>query len=67
MNLLRRDSDMRKIKLSSIYLMIAILLGIYTLGLIFFPTILPYSDNILIISISCTMLAFILYILTIDD
>lgn len=58
---------MRKIKLSSIYLAIAIILGIYTLGLVFFPTVLPYSDNILIISITCTMLAFILYILTIDD
>lgn len=67
MNLLRKDRDMKKIKLSSIYLIIAILLGIYTLGLIFFPTILPYSDNILIISITCAMLAFILYTLTVDD
>ena len=58
---------MRKIKLSSIYLAIAIILGIYTLGLVFFPTVLPYSDNILIISITCTMLAFILYALTVGD
>lgn len=67
MNLLRRDRDMKEIKLSSIYLIIAVLLGVYTLGLIFFPTMLPYSDNILIISITCTVLAFILYILTVDD
>lgn len=58
---------MKEIKLSSIYLIIAVLLGVYTLGLIFFPTMLPYSDNILIISITCTVLAFILYILTVDD
>lgn len=58
---------MKKIKLQSIYLIITILLGIYTLGLIFFPTIFPYSDNILIVSITCIMLAFILYALTVDD